>query len=370
MNSRQRVLAALEGKPADRPPVDLWYTDEVREALYTENSGAINEALSTGGSATPRSFDPPREEVILWRLLGLDKIISVSPVYAGEVRTIPKGADRVTPWGGALKTVQSGQSEYLEYAEYPLAGMEEPEELDAYPWWPDPEAYDLSPIFAWLDLYGGEFATNGPWVSIFEIYCAMRGLEEAMVDLLANPEFAVAAFDRIESIQTRLIERILTEGRRRPDMIMVSDDMASQDNLFFSLDTWKDHFRPRLRRWCALAHSHGAKVFYHSDGAVEPLIPHLIDAGIDILNPLQHQCPGMEMDTLRKKYGGRIAFHGGVDTQQVLPFGTAEDVRAESLDCLENMRGARFVCASCHKVQAGTPIPNILALIEAVRGWK
>lgn len=376
MKPRERVLATLEGKPVDRPPVDIWYTQEVLAALIEANREDLLKVvpdLVVGRAKSAGSPNIHREgvaaQVALWRVLGLDKIATVAPDYAGATRPLAEGTDHANPWGCLMKYVKSGESEYLEYAGAPLAGMEEPEELEDYPWWPDPEAFDLSPIHERLEADGDEFATNGPWISLFEVYCGMRGLEEAMIDMLANPGFLTAALDRIESIQTRLVERVMTEGPRRPDLVFVSDDMASQENLFCSLDTWDTHIGPRLKRWCGLIHSHGSRVFYHSDGAVEPLIPRLIEAGIDVLNPLQHQCPGMDLVGLREKYGERLAFHGGVDTQGVLPFGTPADVRRETLHCLESMRGARFICASCHNVQAGTPVENIMALIETVRGW-
>jgi uroporphyrinogen decarboxylase len=346
MNARQRVLAVLDRQPVDRPPVDLWYTGEVLQSLF---------------EATGTSTEPD-----LWRALGVDKLVWLSPDYRGALRPLDHGAEMATPWGSLLRRVQSGAAEYLEYTHPPLAGMEEPEELDAYPWWPDPDAYDLEPLFRQLDAVGDEFVTLGPWVSLFEIVCAMRGMEDAMVDLCANPEFADAVLDRVERVQTRLMERILTEHARRPDLVFVSDDMGSQSNLFISPETWKRHIGPRLRRWCDLIHRHGARVFYHSDGAVESLVPLLIDAGIDILNPLQHRCPGMELDGLRAKYGDRLVFHGGVDTQGVLPFGTPEDVRRETRHCLDTLRGAPFICCSCHNIQSGTPVENIRAMIAEV----
>lgn len=348
MNPRQRVLATLEGKQPDRLPVDIWYTAEVLDSLIAH-------------TATSNEID-------MWRALGVDKIAWISQGYKGEVAPLAPGAESVTPWGTQLKIVESGSSRYLEQMLYPLADMEEPEELDEFPWWPDPEAFDLDPIWKRFEEVGNEFATLGPWISIFEIYCQMRGLEEAMIDLLANPEFVTAALDRIEKIQTRLLERIFTAGKGRPDLVFISDDMGSQNNLLMSVATWEEHVGPRLARWCDLIHGHGSRVFYHTDGAVRPLLGRLIDAGIDVLNPIQHRCPGMDLDGLAKDFGHRVAFHGGVDTQQVLPFGTPDDVRRETRACMDALRDTRFLCASCHNIQAGTPVENILAMIETVRG--
>jgi uroporphyrinogen decarboxylase len=128
---------------------------------------------------------------------------------------------------------------------------------------------------------------------------------------------------------------------------------------------------PRLIRWCDLIHSYELKVFYHTDGAAEPLIESLIGCGIDVLNPIQHTCPGMEAASLKRKYGDRIIFHGGVDNQNVLPFGSADDVRREVRQLLNTLGsdGMGYICSSCHNVQANTPLQNILAMVEAVKSY-
>ncbi len=99
------------------------------------------------------------------------------------------------------------------------------------------------------------------------------------------------------------------------------------------------------------------------------MIADLIDCGIDILNPIQHICPGMDIKALKRKYGSRVIFHGGVDNQSVLPFGTPDDVRAETRKCIETLGagGKGYIICSCHNVQAGTPIENIIAMIEAAK---
>ena len=118
-----------------------------------------------------------------------------------------------------------------------------------------------------------------------------------------------------------------------------------------------------------LIHSYGLKVFFHTDGAVEPLLPRLIEAGIDVLNPIQHACPGMDCAALRTRYGDRLIFHGGVDNQRVLPFGTPDDVRAETRACMRTLGLGRqgYIVCSCHNVQAGTPLENVLAMVDTVK---
>ena len=190
-----------------------------------------------------------------------------------------------------------------------------------------------------------------------------------MMDLALDPDYVDAVLDRIESIQTEMMRRFFARARGLLDLVFISDDIAGQTSLIMSPAMWARHLQPRMRRWCELVHAHGLGVFYHTDGAARPLLGPILDCGVDVLNPIQHACPGMDLAELKKEFGHRVIFHGGVDNQRVLPFGTPDDVRAETRRCLATLGAGRegFVCCSCHNVQAGTPVDNVLAMIETVR---
>jgi uroporphyrinogen decarboxylase len=194
-------------------------------------------------------------------------------------------------------------------------------------------------------------------------------LEQAMMDLVENPDLVEAILDRVEAIQTEMMKRFFARAKGHLDLVFISDDIAGQKSLLMSPRMWKAHLEPRLKRWCELIHAHGLRVFYHTDGAARPLIAPILDCGVDVLNPIQHACPGMEMAELKKEFGSRVIFHGGVDNQSVLPRGTADEVRAEVRNCLATLGAGRegFICSSCHNVQSGTPVENILAMVETVR---
>ena len=198
----------------------------------------------------------------------------------------------------------------------------------------------------------------------------MRGLENALMDTLANPEFLDATVERIDAIQTVMLERMLTELDDELDIVFISDDMGMQDSMLISLDSWEVHFKHRLKKWCDLIHSYGKKVLYHTDGAVFPLIPGLIECGIDILNPIQHVCPGMDRANLKLQYGNNLIFHGGVENQRTLPMGTVSEVIEETKKCLDTLgKDGGYICCSCHNVQAGTPVENILAMVDTVKSY-
>jgi uroporphyrinogen decarboxylase len=194
-------------------------------------------------------------------------------------------------------------------------------------------------------------------------------MEQSMMDLVEAPEMVEAILDRVERIQTEMMRRFFASAGKSLDLVFISDDIAGQTSLLMSPVLWKRHLQPRLKRWCELIHAHGLRAFYHTDGAARKLLGPILDCGVDVLNPIQHACPGMDLEELKREFGHRVVFHGGVDNQFALPRGTPEDVRREVHRCLETLGAGRegFICCSCHNVQAGTPLENILAMIETVQ---
>jgi uroporphyrinogen decarboxylase len=354
MTPKQRILATLNREPADRAPVDLWHTPEI-------------------GAALRRHFGA-EDDLGVYRALGLDKIVWVFMDYKPEANEragaqsgagAESGGSR-TMWGVPLKGIQTGESYYAEFGAAPLSGFDTPESLADYPHWPSVEKFDYDGAVAKAEAASREFAVIGPWVSFYEIYCQMRGLEQAMMDLALEPDYVDAVLDRIEGIQTQMMTRFFARAGKALDLVFISDDIAGQTSLVMSPDMWRRHLQPRLKRWCDLIHAHGLRVFYHTDGAARPLLREIVDCGIDVLNPIQHACPGMDMAELKAEFGGRVIFHGGVDNQSVLPFGTPELVRAETRECLRTLGagGRGYICCSCHNVQAGTPLENVFAMVD------
>lgn len=351
MTPRERILATLNRQPVDRYPIDLWCTPEILDDL--------------------RKYTSLEDEFAVYNALGLDKIVWAFPGYGGRFFD-PNDSGEVTIWGVPTRMVKAGLATYQEYINPPIGDYYDPAQLDSYHSWPDPNKFDYAGAKALAQkARSWNFATIGPWISHFEIYCQMRGLENALMDTLANPEFLDAAIERIDIIQTVMLERLLTELGDDIDIIFISDDMGMQDNLLISLDAWETHFKSRLKNWCDLIHSYGKKVLYHTDGAVLPLIPGLIECGIDILIPIQHVCPGMDRTQLKERFGKDLIFHGGVENQRILPMGTADEVVAETRKCLETLgKDGGYICCSCHNTQAGTPIENVLAMINTVIHYK
>lgn len=341
MTSRERWMTALEGGTPDRIPTDIWAVPEVlaklRAHLGCEDFAGVREALN------------------------IDALCIVAPVYAGPER--PSG---VNEWGVATRRIGHGSGEYTEAASAPLARAETVAEIERYAW-PDPEVYDYSSIPAQIDGNDGRQMVRGGHYEPFLIYCQLRGMEQAYIDVLAEPDMAEAALSRIFEFHYEYNRRILEAGAGRIDVFSLAEDLGGQTGPLFSLDVYRRFLMPNQRKMAELAHRHGARVFYHTDGAARPFLPDLIDTvGIDILNPLQWRCPGMELEPLVRDYGKSIAFHGGIDNQQTLPFGSVDDVRNEVRAVADIMRNARWICAPCHNIQDVTPPENVVAMYETI----
>ena len=356
MTPKERILAVLNRQPVDRLPVDLWHTPEIAAAL--------------------RSHFKVADDFAMWRALGLDKIVWDFMDYrtdAGERAGGQSGAGAEsggarTMWGVPLQEIQAGEARYAEFGSAPMADFNTPASLDQYPWWPKVERFDYDLAVALAQKASPDYPVIGPWVSFYEIYCQLRGLEQAMMDLVEHAELVEAILDRVEGIQTGMMEKFFARAKGHLDLVFISDDIAGQKSLLMSPRMWQTHLQARLKRWCDLIHAHGLRVFYHTDGAARALIKPILDCGVDVLNPIQHACPGMDMAEIKKEFGHRVIFHGGVDNQSILPRGTVDQVRAEVKDCLRTLGAGRegFICASCHNVQPGTPLENIFAMVETV----
>jgi uroporphyrinogen decarboxylase len=193
-------------------------------------------------------------------------------------------------------------------------------------------------------------------------------MEQALEDLVTDSGIAEAILEHIHRIHESLIRRILESVGKSIDLVYVAEDLGTQESLLMSPGVFRRFLKPRLARMIDVVHSFGVKAFHHDDGAIRPLIPDLIEIGIDILNPIQWRCRGMEREGLARDFGRSLVFHGGVDNQHTLPFGTADEVRREVAANISTFKKCiGYIVAPCHNIQANTPTENILALYQAVQ---
>jgi uroporphyrinogen decarboxylase len=199
----------------------------------------------------------------------------------------------------------------------------------------------------------------------FELYWRLRGMEDAMLDIAGDPELASEMFGRCADFAIGLSEQACS--RYPLDWLWTGDDVAGQRGLMISPRAWRTLIKPHLARVFAVGKAHGLPVAFHCCGALRPIIPDLIEIGMDVLNPVQSLCPGMDPISLKQEFGAQIAFMGGVDTQELLPNGSALDVRRETERLLEGMTagGGGYILAASHTISPETPVENIFAMYEA-----
>jgi hypothetical protein len=202
----------------------------------------------------------------------------------------------------------------------------------------------------------------------------IRDVEEWYVSTVARFDYVHELFDRQCQIALENLPKIYDAvGDRVTAVFITGTDFGTQKGPFISNDTYRKLYQPFHRRVNDWIHEHTPwKTFIHSCGSVIQLLPDIVDAGFDVLNPVQCSAAGMDPRALKDRFGAQLTFWGGgVDTQKTLPFGTPEDVRAEVKERIEIFgRGGGFVFNTIHNVQAGVPAENLAALYEAVREWR
>jgi len=192
----------------------------------------------------------------------------------------------------------------------------------------------------------------------------MRGFEDWFMDLAGNQRVAGALFDACVEVRMGYGARILDEVGQDVDIILTADDMGTQQSLQFSPATYRKLFKPRHKKYWELIRSKtSAPLMLHSCGDVHSILNDLIEIGIQILNPVQTRAVGMDPVYLKKEFGSRLAFWGGMDIQHVLPFGSPDDVRAEIKQLWETLgQGGGWVVCPSHNIQPEVPPENIVTM--------
>lgn len=199
----------------------------------------------------------------------------------------------------------------------------------------------------------------------------IRDISEWYMSTLIRPDFIKELYDRQTDVAVGNLKKLYEIAGEEVDIIyLCGNDFGTQQSTFCDLSTFREFYLPYYKKMTSWVHENtGWKVFKHSCGAVEPLIEGFIEAGIDILNPVQVNAAGMDPEVLKKKYGDRITFWGGgIDTQKVLAFGTPEEVRSQVRAlCSVFSENGGFVFNTVHNIQANVPVENLVAMVETVR---
>jgi uroporphyrinogen decarboxylase len=268
-------------------------------------------------------------------------------------------------FGRRFRKVDYGTGAYRECIHFPLASFRTVAEIERGYAWPSPDWWDYSGIAA--QVRGHEdYPIRGGGSEPFLIYKELRGQEQAFVDLIENPEIVHYCLGKLFDLAYENTVRIFERLPGRVTICYIAEDMGGQTDLMISVRHIREFLLPGMKRMIDLVHSAGAYVFHHNDGSCWRIVPDMIALGIDLLNPLQWRCPGMERERLKAEFGPKVVLHGGVDNQHTLPFGTIEEVRREVEDNLRILgAGGGYILAPCHNIQANTPPENVVAMYEA-----
>jgi len=346
MTPRERWLAVLTRQKPDRVPMDIWITPEARDRLCAH--------LGCGF------------ETVLERL-HIDTPLTVSGRYVGPT---PPGDQDI--WGLVRRRADYGTGAYDEVVNAPLARYSSVDEIEAHYSWPNPDWWDYSHLSE-LVRANGHRPIRGGGSEPFLLYKQLRGEEQAFMDLLMHPDIVHYCLDKLFELAYQDTLRIFETIPGKVMITYVAEDLGGQTGLLMARELIQEFLFPRMKRVMALTRQHGSFVFTHSDGAVRGVIPDFIAIGAHVLNPVQWVCPGMEREGLKRDFGAELVFHGGVDNQRILPFGTIDQVRNE---VRENYRtlgaGGGYILCPCHNIQAVSPPENIAAMYETgyAEGWQ
>jgi len=343
-------------KRPDRVPIDYWATSEVNAKLLKYLGFSSQEQLL-------QHFD-------------VDFRYIEGPKYIGPEPTVRRDDSKEDHFGVVRRAVSYGEGAkagtYSEVIEYPLQKAASVHEIESYTKWPKPEHFDYECV-----RQQAKKARETGKVVVFmgdrlnrcaQLKPAMyvRGVEQILMDVVLNPEIAKAIFRRIADFYTEYARRTLQAAEGNVDIFFTGDDFGTQDNTFLPVDTWRYLLKEGFKRFIDIGHEFGCKVAHHTCGCVMPLLPDIVECGLDILNPLQPDCAQMDYQKIKEKFGDKICFHGGISIQKTMPHGSPEDVRDEVKNRVEKLAGnGGYIFCTAHNIQADTSIENVVALFEA-----
>jgi len=354
MTHRERILTVLSRKPADRVPMDLGGFNREAYRLFVEKTGSHNHWEYFGVEGDWRGVG----------FAGSKETIDHRPYH----ENLPEGTP-LNEWGTAFIV---GSNSAYDHFVAPMTYATTIKQMQDYP------LPDVTPSYrhehlesAVKSIHDAEYAAiAGMQCTIFEVAWQIRGFNELMTDFYDNPDMAECILDRITELRCFMARRYAEAGT---DILSLGDDVGMEYKLMMSPDVWYKWLGSRLAK--VIKSARDAKpdiiIHYHSDGYIEPIIPKLIEIGLNVLNPVQPEC--MDPAKLKKQYGDQLAFWGTIGIQHTMPFGTPDDVRKEVKERIETVgKGGGLVIGPTHVLAPEVPIENIAAFVEAVKeygGW-
>ena len=341
MTSRERVLAAFEHVEPDRVPAWCGASDEFRAKARGE-LGLDDEGL---------------------RVRFGDDFRRVRARYTGPAFTLSPGVHSRTPFG-----VERSGMGYGQPMNHPLAGATLDEVHDYA--WPDPSWMDVSGIRADAQVWGSKYAIlGGDWSPFWHDAIELVGMEELYLKMYDEPGLVDALFGHVVEYYAAVSRQIFDAAADAIDIFFIGNDFGSQTGPLLGEDLFRRYVLPHLARLTDLGHAYGLFCLLHCCGGFAPLIPAMIEVGLDGLHAIQPSCHGMDLGGLKRDFGDRILFNGCIDSHHVLIEGTPGSVREATRGVIEIMKpGGGFVAGASHdSILEETPVENVVAMFDAVR---
>jgi uroporphyrinogen decarboxylase len=375
MSARDRVLAAINHREPDRIPVS--FGDLCFSSIFDYPPHGYRALCAEAGITDyeePISSPDDGGCVLnidehLKQRLGAD-IRCVASGSSRGFEFLPDGAS-VDVWG--LVRHRAGPYWELDDVKAPFRDARTVEEIDAFrERWPDPADPAIwtgkrEEAQAIRDAGYAVMAVGGTALQVGHNYAFTRGFELFLTDMLDDPSFWHAYAERLTNWAVEYMTAFLQPIADLVDIVQFTDDLGSQRALLMSPGKYRSFLKPYHRRWMEAVHrlAPGAKIAIHTCGSVYDIIPDLIEIGIEILNPIQPRAANMEPWCLKREFGRDLSFLGGVDIQQLLPFGTPDEVRTAVRELIATLGpGGGFIIAPSHQFQPGIPAANILAMYD------
>jgi len=246
----------------------------------------------------------------------------------------------------------------------PFADCEDPKAIEDYEW-PSVEHLDLTAIIEALRAFEDTYRASGFWTAFYHHVMNFFGMQEYLIKMFTHPEVVHAVTDRVCQFFYDANELFFQQAGDHCEAFFFGNDFGTQRNLIMSPNLFDRFVMPWFKTFTELGHRYGKQVILHSCGSVYHVIPRLIEAGVDCLHPLQAQAANMDAETLRREFGGKITFLGGIDAQGILPHGSPQEVRDEVCRVRELLGPHVIISPSHEAILPDVPPANVAALAEA-----
>ena len=349
VNSKERVMITMAHEEADRIPVNFRATDQIIQRL--------SKRLCSDYFGILNHYRVDFREVI--------------PPYVGPGFPTAADGSEIDMWGVGRKELLTETGRDVMISVNPLKDAKTPEDVKNHSW-PKAEWFDFSQVKQMCSDFR-EYAISTPGLhlegyhGVFHLLTYLFGMERAMLDLVVNPEPLRVAIHEIMEFFKDYYERLFEAAEGSIDFLFYKDDFGGQNNLLISPDMFNEFFRDNIGELCDLAGSYGGKMILHSCGSVIKLIPNFMEAGVAVLDPIQVTAKDMDIRELKDRFGEKLVFHGGIDVQQLMPFGSPGEIKNKTRETMEVLgKDGGYFFSPSHRFQPDTPVENIVALYDTV----